>query len=201
MEGFQFRAIRLEDRLQIEELHNQWFPIRYNPEFFDSVCAQSFRTICCVDPQMPTVILGCLVGQVVPHANAEDIDNAFPRHSTFANPVVGHILTVGVRESHRGRRIGELLVNKFVAETTHIPSCLGVFLHVLTTNVSAIHLYERIGFLRIRHFKDYYTLPDRTADAFLYAIHFPITSFPANSSLTTLDNLASSLPKKCCVIL
>ncbi|KAG7337302.1 acetyltransferase GNAT domain containing protein [Nitzschia inconspicua] len=37
-EVIQFRAIQPKDRIQIQQLHEQWFPVEYQQEFYDDLC-------------------------------------------------------------------------------------------------------------------------------------------------------------------
>jgi len=144
-----FRELNIGDRAIIEELHKQWFPIRYNSNFYDEACGGKYRTICCVNEQGG--IVGCLIGQFVSEDEADDAKGVLPPNKSFfgRKRILGQVLTIGVVAQYRGQRIGEKLLSRFAAICHQLPSCGAIFLHVLTTNTSAIRLYERFGFVQV----------------------------------------------------
>jgi [ribosomal protein S18]-alanine N-acetyltransferase len=78
----------------------------------------------------------------------------------------GHIYTVNVHPSARGRGLGKLLM----ASCEERLAALGMTRCILEVNVEnedAIRLYERCGYTRVERLKDYYT-QYRVNDAWLY---------------------------------
>ena len=71
---------------------------------------------------------------------------------------VGELMQIAVSPHFSGRGIGSLLLNSAIE---HAKDCglESVFLEVRESNVAAISLYEKSGFLPTRRRKDYYANP------------------------------------------
>lgn len=85
----------------------------------------------------------------------------------------GHIANASyaIRKDVRGRGIGELLVRDSLAKGHELNFRLMQFNAVVSTNHSAIHLYEKIGFKRLGVIPDGFMLKDETyTDIILYYI-------------------------------
>lgn len=79
---------------------------------------------------------------------------------------LGHVYTVNVHPSARGRKLGRALMEACEARL----AALGMRRCILEVNVEnedAIRLYERCGYTRLERLKDYYT-QYRVNDAYLY---------------------------------
>jgi L-amino acid N-acyltransferase YncA len=85
----------------------------------------------------------------------------------------GHIANASyaIRKDVRGRGIGELLVRDSLAKGKELGFGLMQFNAVVSTNHSAIHLYEKIGFHRLGVIPGGFLLKDGTyTDIILYYI-------------------------------
>ena len=67
----------------------------------------------------------------------------------------GHILDVAVHPDYRGQGIGRLLVERVITDC-RAGGAEFISLEVRPSNLSAINLYERLGFIRIGQRKRYY---------------------------------------------
>ena len=77
-----------------------------------------------------------------------------------------YLMTIGVLKAYRHRGIASKLLNKVLdEESKNVDS---IYLHVLTTNESAIQFYTKNGFTRKEFIKNYYTGLDM-GDAYVYA--------------------------------
>ena len=76
----------------------------------------------------------------------------------------GHITSVGVRNSHRGQGIGELLIIGAV-EASKLLNCRAVTLEVRVSNEVAQNLYKKYGFKTVGRRKRYYS--DNGEDAYI----------------------------------
>ena len=76
----------------------------------------------------------------------------------------GHITSVGVRKTHRGQGIGELLIIGAV-EASKLLNCRTVTLEVRVSNEVAQNLYKKYGFKIVGRRKRYYS--DNQEDAYL----------------------------------
>lgn len=77
-------------------------------------------------------------------------------------PEDGDITNVAVRSSMRGRGIGQLLVQSMIEEVKKL-GVRNIFLEVRKSNVTAIRLYEKLGFEAIAVRKEYYEEPKEDA--------------------------------------
>ncbi len=76
----------------------------------------------------------------------------------------GHVTTVGVRRTHRGQGIGELLIIGAV-EASKLLNCRSVTLEVRVSNEIAQNLYKKYGFKIVGQRKRYYS--DNGEDAYI----------------------------------
>lgn len=76
----------------------------------------------------------------------------------------GHVTSVGVRKSHRGQGIGELLLIGAV-EASKLLNCHSVTLEVRVSNEVAQNLYKKYGFKVVGRRKRYYS--DNGEDAYV----------------------------------
>ena len=75
-----------------------------------------------------------------------------------------YIQTIEVLSAYRGRGVGKELLQR-IEGSARSAGASTLWLHVDTTNTTAIHLYESHGFLLVGEEKNYYA-PDR--DALIY---------------------------------
>ena len=62
-------------------------------------------------------------------------------------------MTLGATEEYRKQRLGTKLVEDCLSMVKQVPTCGGVYLHVITYNTAAINFYEKLGFYRIEEIK------------------------------------------------
>lgn len=83
---------------------------------------------------------------------------------------LAYILTLGVADNFRRRGLASELLRRAVDHITDdMPYVQAIYLHVVTYNEAAIHLYESMKFLRVGHFPSFYYLHGQPYDSFLYA--------------------------------
>lgn len=80
--------------------------------------------------------------------------------------LTGHVYTVNVHPSQRGRGLGKALMAACEARLAAL-GMKRVVLEVNVGNAAAIRLYEACGYARLQRLKDYYTQYEDN-DAFLY---------------------------------
>lgn len=80
-----------------------------------------------------------------------------------------HVLNLCVSPSQQGRGYGRLILQRLIEEAQRHPvEC--IFLEVRPTNLSAIALYQRLGFNEIGRRKDYYPAKNGREDALVMAL-------------------------------
>lgn len=89
----------------------------------------------------------------------------------------GEILTLAIAPQERRKGYARLLVETFVDEEKH-RGLEKVFLEVIETNTSAIHLYDSLGFEVVTKRPDYYLMPPgaprNRMDGFLMVKHLSV---------------------------
>lgn len=73
-----------------------------------------------------------------------------------------------VTPTHRGKGIARSLINHLIATLANQSIFLEVFLHVVATNVAALHLYESSGFVRVGVKQRAIRLPSGLVDEYIY---------------------------------
>ncbi|KAI9916350.1 hypothetical protein PsorP6_018123 [Peronosclerospora sorghi] len=181
-----FRALDSGDIPQVRQLHEDWFPIRYNQAFYDGAAqglwmemgGPLFARIAVemqpsMEPVLPSPrnrrkesILGAVTASTLPLSKVEDPD--LIARDDVEHTHIMYILTLGTKSSVRRRGIASALLRECIAQAYRQPHCGAVYLHVKADNWSARHFYEKNGFLNLRYLQDYYVIDGVRHDAFLY---------------------------------
>ncbi|KAF1315816.1 N-alpha-acetyltransferase 60-like, partial [Globisporangium splendens] len=174
-----FRKLVAEDVDQVRELHETWFPIRYNQSFYDgavmglwmetggplfaqlavevappaSASTPSYNANVynqCMAPRpQHEYILGAVTASTLPLAKVEDPDLIASDDNVHTH--VMYILTLGSRASVRRKGIASALLQECIDQAWRQPECGAVYLHVKADNVSALRFYEKNGFRNLRY--------------------------------------------------
>lgn len=164
-----YRSIQESDFQRIKDLHEEFFPVRYNEQFFRDSCrgigVNGGRLYTCLavrsDEQssfenitnfgvIGGTVVGFIFAQFVPYADSEDKYIIKLKTNVRKREELFYILTLGVCKEYR--RIG--LGNKLLAQCTNYanqnPRCCCIYLHVIHSNSSAIRFYEKVNFLKFK---------------------------------------------------
>lgn len=178
---YRFRAIQPSDRQQIQDLHEEWFPVRYQSDFYDDLVrgkmchtGEDLYTKLVVKDDDPNVILACIVAAIVPISRLNRISRNLLLPDPHTHRRACYIMTLGTVTEYRKEGLATQLVQRCMEELVmEDPSCGALYLHVITSNQSAIRFYEqRLGFWRVQEIPDYYTIDDHHYNCFLYAKYF-----------------------------
>lgn len=89
-----------------------------------------------------------------------------------------HLLNITVRPESRGSGLGLRLMRHLLRSAAD-KACVGVLLEVRASNAPALHLYEKLGFLRIGERRNYYPLrATEREDAVV--MHLPMAPYVAD---------------------
>jgi histone acetyltransferase MCC1 len=195
-----YRPIQPTDRLVIQQLHEQWFPVKYVDEFYDELCLHGrmtgsgdplFSSVAVLErpaerdlttssSSFPTegfvrnedgdcivaCVVGCFVRAALLSAKTQDLlVNDVQRH-----PRLFYIMTVGTVTRQAG--LGTQMTQQCIEQVQQDPGCGVLYLHVLTNNVAAIRMYERLGFYRVQEIPQYYNIEGQLHPCYLYATYF-----------------------------
>lgn len=179
---FRCRMIQPEDREIIQRLHEEWFPVVYQDEFFDELAQGRMigsgdplftrLAICSDDENNSETIVGCVVGSFV---NAHLLPK-FMQDLLVSNldvhPRMFYIMTLGCVQSVRRTGLATTMIEECIAAVEQDVECGAMYLHVKVDNFAAIRMYEKMGFYRVQEIENYYTIDDAFYNCFLYARNF-----------------------------
>lgn len=151
------RRIFPKDRKRIQELHEEWFPVTYQQEFYDNLV---WGKMCNTnDPLHTNVIcndkddiIACLVGMEVSgsrlnRASRQLLLPDWPHRHRKAF----YIMTLGTVTEARNMGLASSLVAEYINNVVQNDTqCGALYLHVITSNQSAIRFYERLNFWRVQ---------------------------------------------------
>jgi histone acetyltransferase MCC1 len=185
---FRCRMIQPQDREVIQRLHEEWFPVLYQDEFFDELVQG--RMIGSGDPLFTRLaiendegdggdheeaeerIVGCVVGSFVNAHLLSKFMQDLLINNLAEHPRMFYIMTLGCVQSVRRTGLATTMIDECLAAVEQDVECGVVYLHVKVDNVAAIRMYEKLGFHRVTEIQNYYTIEETLHNCFLYARYF-----------------------------
>ncbi|XP_010034940.2 histone acetyltransferase MCC1 isoform X2 [Eucalyptus grandis] len=167
-----YRPIRPSDLEILEQLHGELFPIRYESEFFQNVVhGRGIVSWAAVDHSRDDgksdELIGFVTARVVPAKDSEIVD-LLNSNSAESEWSLVYILTLGVMNSYRNLGIASSLILEVIKYTSSIQTCQAVYLHVISYNIPAIHLYKKMSFKCIRKLPGFYLIDGQHYDSYLF---------------------------------
>uniref|UniRef100_A0A6N2KTU7 N-alpha-acetyltransferase 60 n=1 Tax=Salix viminalis TaxID=40686 RepID=A0A6N2KTU7_SALVM len=170
-----YRPIQPCDLEILERIHADIFPIRYESEFFQSVVHErDIVSWAAVDRSQPDGHSDELIGFVTARivlAKETEIGDLLRYDPSKPDQTLVYILTLGVVESYRNLGIARSLIRQVIKYASSVPACRAVYLHVISYNVPAIHLYKKMSFKCIRRLQDFYLINGQHYDSFLFVYY------------------------------
>ncbi|KAJ0085753.1 hypothetical protein Patl1_07124 [Pistacia atlantica] len=184
-----YRPIRPSDLLILEQLHAELFPIRYESEFFQNVVNSrdivSWGAVDCSRPDgQSDELIGFVTARIVmaresevcPRSswdapNPKWIADLLSYDSSKSDQTLVYILTLGVLESYRNLGIASSLIHEVMKYSSSIPTCRAVYLHVISYNNPAIHLYKKMSFKCVRRLHGFYLISGQHYDSYLFVYY------------------------------
>lgn len=219
MSSIFYRDVCLTDFDALKTLHVDLFPVDYDDSWFRSVVTRSdgIFTYLAVESSrpLPTVLepgqqeQHRLVGFVTARwMDSKSIDQTDRRHleqqglgSCSYDLTCCYILTLGIHPAYRGRGLARGLLN-LVKTRAEEANCPLIYLHVLTSNASAIKLYASSGYECLALLRDFYLIntgrqPDITQtryDALILSYRLSV-----NSNLTSIPHSKAYQGREYCL--
>lgn len=167
-----YRPIRPSDLEVLEKIHGELFPIRYEAEFFHSVVnGRGIVSWGAVDRAQPASqndeLIGFVTARVV-IAKESEIEDLIRFESPKSDETLVYILTLGVAESYRNIGVASSLIREVIKYASSITTCRAAYLHVISYNNPAIHLYKRMSFHCVRKLDSFYFINGQHYDAYLF---------------------------------
>ncbi|XP_057970063.1 histone acetyltransferase MCC1 isoform X1 [Malania oleifera] len=170
-----YRPIRPSDREVLEQIHGDIFPIRYEAEFFQNVVnGRDIVSWGAVDRSRSNGQSDELIGFVTARivlAKESEIGDMLRYDSVKSDQTLVYILTLGVVESYRNLGIASSLIREVAKYASSIPTCQAVYLHVISYNNAAIHLYKKMSFKCVRRLHDFYLINGQHYDSYLFVYY------------------------------
>ena len=175
---YRYRTILPKDRARIQVLHEEWFPVVYQEEFYDNLVlgkmcqtGEDLYTNVIVD-EKDEIVAG-LVGAIVPIRKLNKMSRNLLLPQPQNHERLFYIMTLGTVTEHRNGGLASSLIEECIQHVVQPDRrCGAVYLHVITLNHSAIRFYERLGFWRVQEIPDYYTIDGINYNCYLYAKYF-----------------------------
>ena len=146
LKGYSLREFKIEDLDQVIDINLHCLPEHYPPSFYLDL-HQRFPEAFLVAETEEGEIVGYIMCRV---------EMNFPSLDIFRGLKKGHIISIAVREEHRGRGIGSALIERALKALRDVYGCRECYLEVRVSNYKAIRLYEKMGFTKLRLNPFYY---------------------------------------------
>ncbi|CAI9087065.1 OLC1v1021036C2 [Oldenlandia corymbosa var. corymbosa] len=167
-----YRPIRTSDLDVLEKIHGDLFPIRYETEFFQNVVnGRDIISWGAVDRNRPDgqtdELVGFLTARIVMARDSEIVD-LLRYDPSKSDQTLVYILTLGVVESYRNFGIASSLIREVIQYAANFSTCRAVYLHVISYNNPAIHLYKKMSFQCVRRLHAFYYINGQHYDSYLF---------------------------------
>ncbi|VFR01588.1 unnamed protein product [Cuscuta campestris] len=163
------REIKPSDIEVLKKLHDDFFPIKYEDDFFQNVVKHEsgMKSWGAVDNNRPDggtdELIGFLTAQFLLARNSEVGNLKF-------GPELGvlYISTIGVIKTYRRHGIASSLIREAIEYASKIPTCRAVYLHVISYNQEAVSFYEKMSFKNAGLQEKFYNIEGQDYDAYLF---------------------------------
>ncbi|KAI5932430.1 N-alpha-acetyltransferase 60 [Manis javanica] len=143
----------------VKHLCGDWFPIEYPDSWYRDITSN--KRFFSLAATYRGAIVGMIVAEIKSRTKIHKEDGDILASNFSVDTQVAYILSLGVVKEFRKHGIGSLLLEslKDHISTTAQDHCKAIYLHVLTTNSTAIHFYENRDFKQHHYLPYYYSIP------------------------------------------
>ncbi|KAJ8345083.1 hypothetical protein SKAU_G00292760 [Synaphobranchus kaupii] len=165
------RLLCHDDIDSVKLLCGDWFPIEYPDSWYHDITSN--RKFFSLAATFKEGIVGMIVAEIKSRTKVHKEDGDILASSFPVDTQVAYILSLGVVKEFRKHGIGSLLLDslKEHISTTAQDHCKAIYLHVLTTNNTAIHFYENRDFKQHHYLPYYYSIRGVLKDGFTYVLY------------------------------
>jgi [ribosomal protein S18]-alanine N-acetyltransferase len=141
---YQIRRCERDDIPAVIDINAATLPEHYSDYFYYEILSEFPETFLVAELE------GAIVGYVMSR-----IEYGFSHLRRLGLARKGHIVSVAVKEQHRGKGVGTLLM-RTAHEAMVAKNATECYLEVRVSNTEAITLYERLGYRTAGHLEAYY---------------------------------------------
>ncbi|ROL27996.1 N-alpha-acetyltransferase 60 [Anabarilius grahami] len=165
------RLLCHDDIERIKVLCGEWFPIEYPDSWYHDITSN--KKFFSLAATYRGGIVGMIVAEIKSRTKVHKEDGDILASSFPVDTQVAYILSLGVMKEFRKHGVGSLLLDslKEHISTTAQDHCKAIYLHVLTTNNTAIHFYENRDFKQHHYLPYYYSIRGVLKDGFTYVLY------------------------------
>ena len=189
-----YKPLTPENVEEVKKLHIEWFPVKYEEEFFNQTLINNqgqyftvgaFYYIKIGENEYNEVILGLIICQwifvenlffkmtnkeigkeISDNINYEEEAKFFLSGNKFYH--CAYIMSLGVIDECRKMGIATTMLKSILNYIISFDFVVGIYLNVISTNISAKKFYEKNGLKCVNHIKDYYPIENKTYDCDVY---------------------------------
>lgn len=171
IQNIQLRYLCPGDIPEVKNLCIEWFPIDYPNSWYEDITSNPkfYSLAATIDAQ----IIGIIVAEIKSRSrcNKEDSEILAPQYPPSSQ--LAYILSLGVVKNFRCNGIASLLLENLLSYLTSgdQSDCKAVYLHVLTSNKTAIQFYERRHFCLHSYLPYYYLIKGSPKDGLSYVLY------------------------------
>ncbi|GAA6085257.1 N-alpha-acetyltransferase 60 isoform X1 [Tachysurus ichikawai] len=165
------RLLCQDDIDSVKVLCGDWFPIEYPDSWYHDITSN--KKFFSLAATFKGGIVGMIVAEIKSRTKVHKEDGDILASSFPVDTQVAYILSLGVVKEFRKHGIGSLLLDslKEHISTAAQDHCKAIYLHVLTTNLTAIHFYENRDFKQHHYLPYYYSIRGVLKDGFTYVLY------------------------------
>ncbi|NWY67615.1 NAA60 acetyltransferase, partial [Erithacus rubecula] len=165
------RLLCHDDIDTVKQLCGDWFPIEYPDSWYRDITSN--KKFFSLAATYRGSIVGMIVAEIKSRTKVHKEDGDILASNFPVDTQVAYILSLGVVKEFRKHGIGSLLLEslKDHISSTAQDHCKAIYLHVLTTNNTAINFYENRDFKQHHYLPYYYSIRGVLKDGFTYVLY------------------------------
>ncbi|MGH0167311.1 UNVERIFIED_CONTAM: hypothetical protein FKN15_051804 [Acipenser sinensis] len=165
------RVLCHDDIDTVKHLCSDWFPIEYPDSWYRDITSN--KKFFSLSATYRGGIVGMIVAEIKGRTKVHKEDGDILASSFPVDTQVAYILSLGVVKEFRKHGIGSLLLDSLKEHISTMAQdhCKAIYLHVLTTNNTAIHFYENRDFRQHHYLPYYYSIRGVLRDGFTYVLY------------------------------
>lgn len=167
----QLRFLCPDDIHAVRLLCSEWFPIEYPDTWYKDITSNpKFYSLAAV---LHGRIIGLIVSEIKSKSRCNREDQDILASSFPVCTQVAYILSLGVVKDYRRHGIASLLLDNLLSylSCSDRSNCKAIYLHVLSSNKSAINFYEKQRFSRHCFLPFYYSIRGVASDGYTYVLY------------------------------